>query len=326
MSKATAIAHANIAFIKHWGVTDSRLNLPANPSISMTLAALTTTTTVEFRAKHAVDRISIGGLDVRGAARARVVAQLDRVRTLAGIRHRAMVASQNSFPTGTGLASSAAAFAALSLAALQAAGLNLTQAGLSRLARLGSGSACRSILGGYVLWEGESNMLSYARPLAPPEHWDLRDVIAVVHTEHKAVSSPEGHALAPTSPFHEARVAAVPGLMEDVIKGIEERDLRALGHAIEADALAMHAVMMTSQPALLYWRPATIAIMQAVRTWREEGLTSYFTVDAGPNVHCLCEAQDAHELQSRLQAISGVEKILVSGPGPGVRSTNEHLF
>ncbi len=326
MGKATAVAHANIAFIKHWGVADRLLNLPVNPSISMTLAALTTRTTVEFRAEHAADRVSIDGREVEGEPRARVVAHLDRIRTLAGIRHRAVVASQNSFPAGTGLAASASAFAALSLAAVQAAGLQLAEAGLSRLARLGSGSACRSTPGGYVLWEGERDILSYGRQVAPPEHWDLRDVIAIVSSQPKAVSSREGHMLAPTSPLHAARVAAVPALMRHVIRGIEECDLRSMGQALEADALAMHAVMMTSRPALFYWLPPTIGVIRAIRSWREEGLTAFFTIDAGPNVHCLCEARDVEHVQSRLRAVAGVNEVLVSGPGPGVHSTDQHLF
>jgi len=324
MGKATAVANPNIAFVKYWGKADDALNLPANPSLSMSLAALTTVTTVEFRPGQTSDTVAIDGRTASGQALERVVAHLDRVRVLAGTsfgRERAMVASRNDFPAATGLAASSSAFAALTLAATQAAGLSLDQAGLSRLARLGSGSACRSVPAGFALWEVEE-----AHQVAPPQHWDLRDAIAIVTDQAKAVGSHDGHALALTSPLHRARLAAVPGWLAAVRDGIARRDLAAMGPAIEADALAMHGVMMTSQPSLLYWLPATVAVLQVVRAWRAGGLEVYFTVDAGPNVHCLCQATVAGEVEKRLKAVPGVQEVVVSGPGDGVRLVNWHLF
>jgi len=324
MGKATAVANPNIAFVKHWGKADEALNLPANPSLSMNLAALTTVTTVEFRPGQASDVIVIDGQPATGQALDRAVGHLDRVRALAGTpfgRARAMVASRNDFPAATGLASSSSAFAALTLAATQAAGLSLDEAGLSRLARLGSGSACRSVPAGFAFWE-----LEEAHQVAPPEHWDVRDAIAIVTTQAKAVGSQDGHALAQTSPLYTARLAAVPEWLAAVRDGLARRDLAAMGPAIEADALAMHGVMMTSQPSLLYWLPATVAVLQAVRAWRAGGLEVYFTIDAGPNVHCLCRAADAGEVEKRLKAVPGVQEVVVSGPGAGVRAVDWHLF
>jgi diphosphomevalonate decarboxylase len=303
MGKATAVANPNIAFIKYWGKAESDLNLPANPSLSMNLASLVTTTTVEFRPRQRADTVTIDDELAAGQARDRVVTHLDRVRVLAGTRDPAWVVSRNGFPPGTGLASSASAFAALSLAATQAAGLELDEVSLSRLARLGSGSACRSVPAGFCLWRGDSDETSFALPIASPEHWDLRDVM-----------------------FHEARLAAVPGLLSEVRSAIERRDLEALGSAIEADALAMHGVMLTSSPTLLYWQPATVAVLRAIRVGREEGLSAFFTMDAGPNVHCICEPADATRVESRLKEVPGVEDVLVSGPGDGVRPVDYHLF
>jgi diphosphomevalonate decarboxylase len=139
------------------------------------------------------------------------------------------------------------------------------------------------------------------------------------------VGSQQGHGLAPTSPLHQARLAVVPDMLEAVLQGIRDRDLQAVGPRIEADALAMHGVMMTSQPSLLYWMPATVSVLQAVRLWREEGLGVYFTLDAGPNVHCLCERADAAEVEKRLRNLTGVEDVLVSGVGAGVRAVDYHL-
>lgn len=326
MNKATAVANPNIAFIKYWGKADEALNLPANPSLSMTLSGLTTVTTVEFRPGLADDSVTIDGRQAAGRARQRVVDHLDRVRALAGIERRARVDSQNDFPAGTGLASSSSAFAALSLAASQAAGLTLDQAALSRLARRASGSACRSVVGGFALWRGQSDEVSFARQVAPPSFWDLRDLVAVVGREHKQVGSQQGHTLAPTSPLHGARLEAVPGLLAAALDAVEGRDLDALGLVVEADALAMHGVMMTSQPSLFYWLPATVTVMRAVRAWRQEGAEAFFTLDAGPNVHCLCAAAQAEELEGRLRRLPGVLDVLANRPGDGVRRVDYDLF
>jgi len=326
MSKASAVANPNIAFIKHWGKIDEKLNLSANRSVSMNLAALTTVTTVEFRPGLRVDTVTIDDRPAVGQAHDRVSQHLDRARSLAGIGTRACVASRNDFPAGTGLASSSSAFAALSLAATRAAGLELDERDLSRLARLGSGSACRSVPAGFCLWEGDSDETSFARQVARPGHWDLVDVIAIVAYRHKTVGSLVGHALAPTSPLHQARLAAVPGWLRVVLEGIRERDLSAMGPSIEADALAMHGVMMTSVPSLLYWTGGTVEVLQAVRSWRRGGLEVYFTLDAGPNVHCLCEGTDAPQVERRLRNLKGVESVLVSGAGEGVQPVAYHLF
>ena len=326
MSKATAVANPNIAFVKYWGKSDVTLNLPANPSLSMNLAALTTITTVEFRPGLRVDAVTIDDRPAIGESFDRVVAHLDRARSLAGIATRACVVSRSDFPAGTGLASSSSAFAALSLAATRAAGLDLDEGALSRLARLGSGSACRSVPAGFSLWEGDRHETSFARQVAGRGHWDLVDAVAIVAYEHKKIGSHHGHGLASTSPLQEARLAAVPGWLKAVLRGIRERDLATIGLCVEADALAMHGVMMTSVPSLLYWTPATISVLRAVRAWQEEGLGVYFTLDAGPNVHCLCESADARLIEKRLRNLAGVQDVLVSGAGDGVRPMAYHLF
>lgn len=326
MRKATAVASPNIALIKYWGTIDETLNLPANRSLSMNLAALNTVTTVEFQARLGRDAVIIDGSPAAGESHERVVAHLDRVRSLAGIPTRARVVSRNDFPAGTGLASSASAFAALSLAATWAAGVWLDEPALSRLARLGSGSACRSVPGGFCLWEGDTDETSFAHQVAGHEHWGLVDVVAIAAYQHKAVGSQEGHRLALSSPLHQARLAAVPGWLKVVLEGIRDRNLVAIGPSLEADALAMHAVMLTSAPSLMYWMPATVAVLRSVRLWRSEGLQVYFTLDAGPNVHCLCEAAQASEVESRLRRVEGVRDVLASGVGGGVRLAAHHEF
>ena len=329
--KATARAGSNIAFIKYWGVANPRINLPLNNSISMTLGALHTTTTVEWDAGGylGADEVTIDGERVEGKKAERVTQHLDLIRHLAGDRrYRARVISRNNFPMASGIASSASAFAALTVAAAAAIGLTLDRTRLSAVARHGSGSASRSIFGGYVEWErGNDDATSVARQLFPAEHWNLRDVVVVVSTAEKAVSSQSGHTLALTSPFNAARIDSLYTALQEVRAAIMLRDLNRLGPVIEQDALAMHAVMMTSKPSLLYWQPGTLEILQAVRRWREQdGLPVYFTIDAGPNVHLICEPAFERELLRRLQTLGGVRSTLTSGPGDGAEIVDQHLF
>jgi len=314
--KVTAFASANIAFIKYWGNRDASLRLPYNSSLSMNLSAATTTTTVQFDNHLPNDTVIIGGEEQHGPVRARVVAHLDRVRALAGSVARALVISQNSFPMGTGIASSASAFAALSLAATAAAGLNLSERELSALARLGSGSAARSVPGGFVEWiAGDSHETSYAYSIAPPEHWDLRDVVAIVSHIPKPVGSTDGHAAALTSPYFATRLALLPDRHARLKQAILERDLAVLGPLMEEEAISLHVIALTSHPPIYYWAPATLELMLAVRAWRGEGLPVYFTLDAGPNVHLICTAADAPIVEARVRAMAGVRDVLVNAPG-----------
>lgn len=315
---ATSIANPNIAFIKYWGNCDPEARIPANGSISMNLAGLETRTTVSFGIER--DELTLNGEPQTGQALERVSRFLDSVRQMAGIRSGARVVSDNNFPMGAGIASSAAAFAALSLAASKAAGLDLTEWQLSQLARTGSGSACRSIPPGYVEWVVEGcETESAARSIAPPDHWGLADCIAVASTGHKPTGSTEGHALAFTSPLQIARVEDAPRRLEICRRAILERDILGLLEIIELDSNLMHAVIMTSRPPVIYWLPATVTIMQSVVRWRQDGLQVGYTIDAGPNVHVICQSQDAQEVANRLRQIDGVHQVLTAFPGGGVR-------
>ncbi len=314
--KATAQACPNIALIKYWGNRDQTLRLPSNPSLSMNLDGLLTTTTVEFVPALTSDQLILDGKETIGTGLDRVSHFLDRVRQLSGTKTFARVESKNNFPSGAGMASSASAFAALAVAASAAAGLKLSESDLSRLARLGSGSACRSVPGGFVEWDmGTDDRSSYARSIAPADHWNLIDLIAIVDVGHKSVGSTGGHPLANTSPLQAARVASAPDRLTRARSAVLKRDFVSLTEIVELDSLMMHAVMMTSTPALMYWRPATIAVMHAVIGWRREGLSACATIDAGPNVHVLCLVQDTEEVKQRLHKIPGVRETLSARPG-----------
>ncbi|MFZ5818309.1 MAG: diphosphomevalonate decarboxylase [Chloroflexota bacterium] len=317
---STAQANPNIAFIKYWGNHDQSLRIPANGSISMNLDGLFTRTTVSFQPSLPFDELVINGHEVTGKGLERVSFLLDLVREMAGFQMNAEVMSENNFPSGAGIASSAAAFAALALAASSAAGLDLPEARLSRLARRGSGSACRSIPGGFVEWQaGASDEDSFAFSIAPPEHWALADCVAVVSAGHKKTGSTEGHALAPTSPLQSARVADTPRRLDLCRRAILARDFDALAAVVELDSDMMHAVMMTSNPALFYWQPASVAVMEAVRAWRAGGLPVLYTVDAGPNIHILCAREQAEVVARRARELPGVQEVLVAGAGGPAR-------
>jgi len=320
MSSVTAFAHPNIALIKYWGNRDNALRLPANNSISMNLDRLFTQTTVTFSASFEDDSLYIHEKLITGPGLERVSEFLDLVRKMAGTNQRAEVVSENNFPSGAGIASSASAFAALALAASKAAEITLTEKELSRLARRGSGSACRSTPSGFVEWyAGVDDADSFAASIAPPEHWDLVDCVAIVSVGHKKTGSTEGHALAPTSPLQAARVADAPRRLDQCRRAILERDFDALASVIELDSDMMHAVMMTSNPGLFYWRPASMAIMESVRKWRERGIPVCYTVDAGPNIHVICQREHAESVESSLRELSEVQDVLVAGVGGPAR-------
>ena len=316
MTTATAQARPNIAFIKYWGNRDNTLRLPSNGSISMNLDGLYTRTTVSFQPSLPYDELIINGHEVRGAGSERISYILDIIRGMANIHERAEVMSENNFPSGAGIASSASAFAALALAGSKAAGLQLSERDLSRLARRGSGSAARSIPGGFVEWQaGAGDEDSFAFSIAGSDHWDLVDYVAIVSAAHKKTGSTEGHAIASTSPLQSARIADAARRLEICRKAILERDFNTFASIVELDSDMMHAVMMTSTPALHYWKPASLEVMNRVRDWRMDGIPVCYTVDAGPNIHVICPETEAQIVDKKLREIRGVDNVLVARPG-----------
>jgi len=326
--RATATACSNIAFIKYWGKRDFVLNLPLNDSISMNLSAAVTTTTVEWDSSLSQDEIYLEGeriLDGRGV---RISRYLDRIRK-DWYRMHARVVSVNSFPAGTGIASSASGFAALASAALGAFGEELPdETEMTRWARRGSGSACRSIQGGFVEWTaGTDDEGSVAQQFCPADHWDLTDLVVLVSRTPKVISSSEGHRIASSHPFMAARQELLPSRILALKGALAQRDFATFGEIVELEAMEVQAIMMSGQPPALYLQPATVALIHGVRAWREEdAIPVYFTLDAGPNMHVLCESKDAPEVRRRIEKLVPRAEILENRPGPPVRLHDEHLF
>lgn len=324
--KSTAIAPSNIAFVKYWGKKDEALRLPENGSISMNLSEMHTTTTVEFSPAYRDDDVTVNGRH-EAQVGSRVVQHLDRVRRLAQSSARAKVVSVNNFPASTGLSSSASGFAALTVAAAMSANLKLSESELSVLARQGSGSACRSVPDGFVQWlDSDSSDGSYALSLFGPGHWDLVDVVALVATAPKEIATSEGMRGLRKSPFYGTRISGMKEKIEICKTALQEKNLLKLGELIEAEALEMHAVMMTQQPPLLYWTSGTLQLVKQVMQWRQEGLSCYFTLNTGQDIHIITESGSAGELGKKVRELTYVRDIIVNQAAVGVRATDKHLF
>jgi diphosphomevalonate decarboxylase len=308
----TVRACANIALVKYWGKRDSALNLPAAGSLSLTLGALVTETSVEFDRSLDDDELVLDGAATDNA---RVTGFLDLVRERAKLQARARVHTENHFPTASGLASSASGFAALALAASRAAGLDLPPAELSALARRGSGSAARSIFGGFVRMRAEGD--SHAEPVSSPLIDKVRMVVAIVgggapktHGSRDAME----HTTA-TSPFYRAWIDLVPNDLAAAEAAVAKGDLEALGEIAEGSAFAMHACALAARPAIVYWQPPTVSLLARVRELRKGGTAAWATIDAGPHVKVLTTAEDAGEVRRELFDVDGVTDVIVSEPG-----------
>lgn len=331
--RATVSAPANIAFVKYWGARDLERALPHHASISMTLEVCRSLTTVEPRKDLERHEVFLAAADGRleeapEAFTRRVRRHLDALRAATGWPERFRLATRNSFPAAAGLASSASGFAALAVAASRALGRPDNPHELSVMARLsGSGSAARSVMGGYVEWPAEgAGEEAPARPLHPASHWDLRCVVALVESGPKEVSSLEGHRRAPTSPHYARRLELVPERLTAVRQAIDDRDLATLGPVLEREAVELHAIAMTSEPPIVYWRPATLEVLAAVRDLRERDVAAWATMDAGANVHVICLPEDEPRVAAALEALPGVRGLIRDRVGNGPRDEEVDLL
>jgi len=327
ITKKTAIAPANIAFIKYWGKQDETLRLPLNSSISMNLDRCFTTTTVEFDKKYKTDSFQMLQNKQSKKEAGKVFRHLNRIRKIANTNLKAKIVTNNNFPKSSGIASSASGFAALTFAAVSSLNLSLSQKQLSILSRLGSGSACRSIPDGFTLWEkGTSSDSSYAVSLYPPSYWNLRDIILIVSQKGKETSSTKGMENIGSSPFFKTRLLTVQKNLTLIKKALNNKNFNRFGTILEQDAINMHAVMMTQTPPLFYWNNTTITIIKSIQLWRQENLPVYLTLDAGPNVHLICQQKDERKVNDKIKKLKGIKEIIVNKPAKGAHLINNHLF
>jgi diphosphomevalonate decarboxylase len=319
-----ARAGANFALIKYWGKADARLNVPAVGSISITLDSLYTETEVVLDETLARDELVLDGRR-RDEDVAKISACLDLLRAKAGVTTRARVTSRNNFPTGAGLASSASGFAALVRAAEATLDLDLTPRERSIVARQGSGSAARSIFGGFVemhAGNAQDGSDSFAEPLLDAAEWPLEVVIAVTATGEKDVGSRSGMTRSATSsPYYAAWVAEQPADLAAARSAIRARDFAALAELAEHNCLKMHATALAARPPLVYFNGATVECLHAVRRLRAAGVPVFFTIDAGPQLKAVCAPGARAAVEAKLRAVPGVLDLLTSRLGSGASST-----
>lgn len=325
--KTRARAHSNIALVKYWGKRQAELNLPDVGSISITLDTLFTETSVGFDSVLKEDVLVLNGKKAAERESKRMSHFLDMIRSEAGINTRAEVESSNNFPTSAGLASSASAFAALALAGTNAAGLTLEPQALSELARKGSGSAARSIFGGFVeMNKGtrDDGHDATAYQLVEKSYWDIRVLVLITSEQKKNISSTSGMALSHnTSPYYSAWVKSSVEDLQEMRNAIIDKDFEKVGDLSEFSCLKMHALALSSSPGLIYWNAATMELMHAIRSLREKGFQVYFTIDAGPQVKALCLPDQMSSIKSALSEVPGVIKIIETALGDGAEIIRE---
>ncbi len=318
---ATAVAHPNIALVKYWGKARLEDNLPAVGSLSITLGRLSTRTTLRFDPALEHDRFFLSGREDPAMGR-RVSACLDRIRARLHSDLHAVVESANDFPTAAGLASSASGFAALVTAADAALGGGLPPEDRAELARQCSGSAARSIFGGFVelrLTPGGQRPTETSQ-LLPPEAWPLEVLVAVTSTGPKETGSTEGMLRTErTSPFYRAWVESSPSDLEEARAAVAAKDFEMLAEISEASCLKMHGLMLSARPGLIYWNGTTVECLHRIRKLRRSGVPVFFTVDAGPQVKAVCLPEGVERVRAELAAVPGVLEILETGLGEGAR-------
>jgi len=327
LGEAIAIAHPNVALSKYWGKRAGPWNFPAVPSLSVTLAGLTTRTRLRWRSDLPNDRVVLNGRELTPVESPRIWSLIDRVRRKLALEASAEVESDNDFPTASGLASSASGFAALALAAVRAAGADWDMAQVSDLARRGSASAARSVFGGFVELDAgppdaddaarEEHVLA-ARCIAPADHMPLVVVVCVTTEARKAIGSTDGmHATMASSPYAGAWLEHAPRLHALLRAALLARDYVRLGQLAEASALAMHASAIAA--GVIYWERATLDSLSTVRALREAGTQVFATIDAGPHVKVLSRPQDAARVRSAMEATPGILRVIEATVGQGAR-------
>jgi len=286
-----AFAPVNIALCKYWGKRDSELNLPINSSLSISLDRLGAETTVT-PIDSPRDRFFLNDLevDLEDDAGRRVADYLDLLRPSPAARYR--VDSHSDVPVAAGIASSASGFAALALALNDLFGWGLERRELSILARLGSGSAARSVYDGFVEWHAgqrADGMDCFAERI-DAEWKDLRIALVEISDSPKPIGSrPAMARTVETSRLYSGWPRRADEDIGEIRAAISGRDIERLGAAAESNALAMHATMLDSRPPILYWKPATLAAIEKVWHLRDDGSAVYLTMDAGPNLKLVFE-------------------------------------
>lgn len=316
--KITARAHTNIALVKYWGKENEELIIPANSSLSLTLDEFYTDTSVHFDESLSSDEVTLNGKVIEDE---KITKFMDIIRKKSNINAFARIESTNHVPTSAGLASSASAYAALAAAGSKAYGLNLSQKGLSRLARRGSGSATRSIFGGFAAWnKGTDDESSYGYSIEDPVKMDINMIAIILDNQPKKISSRKGMKISiKTSPYYQSWIKQTTADFQIIEEAIKENDFTTLGKTAELNAMRMHSLTLSSDPSYLYINADSLKVINMVKELRENDVECYYTMDAGPNVKIICQSDKISAITDKLSDKFSNDQIKVSGPGEGIK-------
>lgn len=306
--KHIAEVPSNIAFLKYWGKLDPKEQWPTNNSLSMTLKSCTTKTSSNIEEDLRDFEIFFKGEKLHESSFSlKIKKYLNFLKEKYGFKSYLKVETSNNFPTASGVASSASGFGALTLSALAAwtgsenfeklelKGFSLGE--VAYLARLGSGSSCRSLFGGYVLWEkGNSPEEQKVRSLFPASYWQLSDTVVILSKEKKLLGSTEAHKRVLTSPFFKVRISQIEEKQKAFEEALLQKNISRLGELLESEALEIHSLIMTASEPFSYLKDETLEFLSWLRGLRKRtALKAYFTIDAGSNVHVITEEKDTEE-------------------------------
>jgi len=323
LGKASGRAHVIQGLIKYHGLKDKKRRLPFHDSISVCAERLTTTATVEFDKSYSENKLEINGKPAAGTEATRVLDVVSFLRKLAKTKEHFRLASKNNIAEGKGLGFSAAAFASISMAACKALNLNLSTDRLSEVARLGAGSASRSVAGGFAIWHANKNSRSYAEQLSLGKNLSFAMAIVPIAS---SVKTDVAHAESVSSPFFKARVKDVNKKLRLMRVAVKKGDLATIGSLAEADSLSLHAVTMTGRGRLVLLAPESISVMRRVAELREkEHVPVWYSLDTGPSVWVNTSSEYAARVASDIEANTGL-RVLTSEVGGPAHLVNEHLF
>ena len=330
----TALSHPNKALVIYWGNENDTLRIPSRPSLSVTLQGinhpLDYIVSLRTIGSSERDKVIIDGTEDKGEIYNQFVYHLNAMREYTGFKEKLEVTTRKSFPVGSGLAGSAASASALAEAFAGLVGKTADTRLKSIMARRGSGSASRSIFGGFVMWQkGNSDKSSYAKQLFNENHWDLRNVIAMVSTSSKKIRSIEGMKLSKkTCPekIYSEFVRVANDHIEQISTAVLERDIAKLGVLYEKENYLFRQVCLRTTPPLDYWTKLTDNILEKVTDLRNDGIPAYAGTDAGPNVHVFTAPKHVRRVIKMIQEVEGILDIIHCRVGKGSHLIEEHII
>jgi diphosphomevalonate decarboxylase len=323
LTKATACAHTIQGLVKYHGLKNRKLRLPYHDSISVCAKELTTTATVDFDRQYSEDVIEINGSVAKGNEANRVMAVIDPLRKLAKNKDHFRLASKNNLTRVKGVGYSAAAFASIALAASTALNLKKDLAHLSEIARLGSGSASRSLVGGFAIWYANKNGRSFARQLDDGTRVKLAMGVVPLASD---VKTEIAHEESVSSPFFTSRVREVKAEVSKLLRAIKKGDVSEVCRIAENDSLSLHAVTMTGKGGLVLMSPETINVIRRVRAMREEqDIPVWYSLDTGPSVFLNTQHEYLQKVCDDIQNSIHLP-VIKSDVGGSANTIEQHLF